>query len=98
MYDDHLNRLLPPDTEIPWYRSLVENIRELIHPEKLPPLELTSKPVPVKDLWGHGTNPKALASSLVVQLIGVALLLLLSTNAKVQKTIANVVLMAPPPT
>jgi periplasmic protein TonB len=97
MYDDHLNRLLAPDTEIPWYRSLLENIRELIHPEKLPPLELTSKPVPVKDLWGQGTNPKALASSFVVQIIGVAILLLLGTNAKVQKTIANVVLMAPPP-
>ena len=46
--DDHLNRLLPPDTEIPWYRSIVENLRDLIHPEKLPPLELTSKPVKSK--------------------------------------------------
>ena len=97
MHDDHLNRLLAPKTEIPWYKSIVENIRELIHPEKLPPLELTSKPVPVKDLWGQGTNPKALASSFLVQLIGVAILLLLGTNAKVQKTIANVVLIAPTP-
>lgn len=95
--DDHLNRLLAPDTEIPWYRSLVENIRDLIHPEKLPPLELTSKPVPVKDLWGQGTNPKALASSFLVQIVGVAILLLLGTNTKVQKAITNVVLMAPPP-
>lgn len=97
MHDDHLNRLLAPDTEIPWYRSLVENIRELIHPEKLPPLELTSKPAPVKDLWGRGTNPKAMASSFLVQIIGVAILLLLGTSPKVQKTIASVVLMAPPP-
>lgn len=97
MSDDHLSRLLAPDTEIPWYKSLVENIRELIHPEKLPPLELTSKPVPVKDLWGQGTNPKALASSFLVQIAGVVILLLLGTNAKVQKTIASVVLIAPPP-
>ena len=96
-HEDHLNRLLAPDTEIPWYKSIVENVRELIHPEKLPPLELTSKPVPVKDLWGQGTNPKALASSFLVQIIGVAVLLLLGTNAKVQKAITNVVLMAPPP-
>ena len=95
--DDHLNRLLAPDTEIAWYRSLVENIRELIHPEKLPPLELTSKPVPVKDLWGQGTNPKAVASSFLIQIIGVVILLLLGTNAKVQKAITNVVLIAPPP-
>src|SRR5580698_10307703 len=97
MYDDHLNRLLAPDTEIPWYKSTAENIRELIHPEKLPPLELTSKPVPVKDLWGQGTNPKAMASSFLVQIIGVAILLLLGTSAKVQKAITNVVLMAPLP-
>jgi TonB family protein len=97
MYDDHLNRLLAPDTEIPWYRSLVDNIRDLIHPEKLPPLELTSKPVPVKDLWGQGTNPKAMASSFLVQIIAVAILLLLGTSTKVQKAITNVVLMAPPP-
>src|SRR5580692_7288267 len=79
----------------PWYRSLIENIRDLIRPEKLPPLELASKPVPVKDLWGQGTNPKAMASSFLVQIIGVAILLLLATSAKVQKAIMNVVLMAP---
>jgi hypothetical protein len=52
--EDHLARLLAPDTETPWYKSIFENIREFIHPEKLPPLELTSKPVAVKDIWGQG--------------------------------------------
>src|SRR5271156_81047 len=65
--DDHLNRLLAPDTEVPWYKSIVENIKELISPERLPPLELTSKPVAVKDIWGQGTSPKALASSVLLQ-------------------------------
>jgi TonB family protein len=95
--EDHLGRLLAPDTEIPWYKSIVENIREMISPEKLPPLELTSKPVEVKDIWGNGTSPKALASSVVFQGVVVAILMLLGTNAKVQKAITNVVLMAPPP-
>jgi len=95
--DDHLARLLAPDTDIPWYRSIVENIRELIHPEKLPPLELTSKPVAVKDIWGGGTNPRAIASSVLFQGALVAVLMLVGTNAKVQKAITNVVLMAPPP-
>ena len=36
----------------PWYRSLARQIRELIRPVKLPPLKLTSQPVPVKDIWG----------------------------------------------
>jgi TonB family protein len=95
--DDHLARLLAPDTEIPWYKSIVENIRELISPEKLPPLELTSKPVEVKDIWGKGTNPKALASSVLFQIGIVAILLLVGTNKTVQKMVTNVVLVAPPP-
>ena len=64
--DDHLSRLLAPDTEIPWYRSIVENIRELFHPEKLPPLELTAAPIAVKDIWGEGTNPKRVAASVII--------------------------------
>jgi TonB family protein len=95
--DDHLGRLLAPDTDIPWYKSIFENIQELIHPEKLPPLELTSQPVEVKDIWGKGTDPKALASSVLFQAVVVAILMLIGTNAKVQKAITNVVLMAPPP-
>ena len=50
--DDHLNLLLP-ETETPWYKSFVANIRELINPPKLPPLEVTSKPIPVKVIWGE---------------------------------------------
>jgi TonB family protein len=95
--DDHLARLLAPDTEIPWYKSIVQNLRDAIHPEKLPPLELTSKPVAVKDIWGQGTSVRALASSVLFQGALVAALMLLGTNEKVQKAITNVVLMAPTP-
>jgi protein TonB len=95
--DDHLGRLLAPDTDIPWYKSIIENVRELISPEKLPPLELTSKPVEVKDIWGQGTSPKALASSVIFQAIVVAILMFAVTSDTVKKAITNVVLMAPPP-
>jgi TonB family protein len=95
--EDHLSRLLAPDAEIPWYRSIYENIRDLIHAEKLPPLELTSKPVAVKDIWGQGTNPRAIASSVIFQGALVAILMLVGTNAKVQNAVTNMVLMAPPP-
>ncbi len=95
--DDHLGRLLAPDTEIPWYKSIYENIQEMIHPEKLPPLELTSKPVEVKDIWGKGTDPKALASSVAFQAIVVAILMFAVTNDKVQKLVKTTILMAPPP-
>ena len=55
--EDHLSRLLAPDTEIPWYKSIYENIQELIKPEKLPPLELTSKPVAVKAMVKPAKKP-----------------------------------------
>ena len=41
--DDHLARLLAPQEES-WFRSLHRDIKELIHPPKLPPLEVTWEP------------------------------------------------------
>src|SRR5271157_24307 len=51
--DFELNLLLPKTTfEQPMWKSLVQNLNDLLFPKKLPPLVLTSKPVPVKDIWG----------------------------------------------
>jgi protein TonB len=36
---------------LPWYKTFVRDVRDLISPPKLPPLEVTSKPVPVRDIW-----------------------------------------------
>jgi TonB family protein len=95
--NDHLARLLAPDTEMPWYRSIFQNVREFVRPEKLPPLELTSRPVAVKDMWGGGTSRRALASSVVFQGALVAALMFLSTNDSVRQAVKNAVLLAPPP-
>jgi protein TonB len=44
--DDHLDRLLlGNDIESPWYKTISKSVRELINPPKLPPLELTSRPI-----------------------------------------------------
>jgi len=44
--DGNLDRLLlDTDLEEPWYKSIVRSIREALHPPKLPPLELTSRPL-----------------------------------------------------
>ncbi len=49
--DDHLDRLLvTADLDEPWYKSIVRGIRETINPPKLPPLELTSRPLESADL------------------------------------------------
>ena len=37
----------------PGYRVFWRNLRDLISPPKLPPLKLTSKPVPVRSLWAR---------------------------------------------
>ena len=34
------------------WKSLFRNLDEFFFPKKLPPLVLTSKPVPVEDIWG----------------------------------------------
>jgi protein TonB len=39
--------------QVPEYRLFWRNLRDLIAPPKLPPLKLTSKPVPVRPLWAR---------------------------------------------
>lgn len=95
--DDHLNHLLLPQTEVPWYKSMVENVRDLIRPQKLPPLEVTSKPVAVKDIWGASGNKRyAGFTSLAVHVGGIALLLFLGTNERVQQTVKETVTLVAP--
>lgn len=50
--DAHLNRLFLEDVEEPWYREFINNLRDTFNPPKLPPLDVTSKPIPVKSIWG----------------------------------------------
>ncbi|MGZ4819513.1 MAG: energy transducer TonB, partial [Terriglobales bacterium] len=47
-----LNLLLPQDFELSLWQSLRRQIHDWRHPQKLPPLHLTSKPVPVREIWG----------------------------------------------
>jgi TonB family protein len=46
--------------------SLLGNLRDVLFPEKLPPLKLTSKPVPVRDIWEKRDPKKAASFSLGV--------------------------------
>lgn len=51
--EPELHLLLQNQTlDEPVWRSLFRNIDEFFFPKKLPPLVLTSKPVPVRDIWG----------------------------------------------
>src|SRR5437016_14580580 len=51
--EPELNLLLSKSTlDEPLWKSLFQNLDDFFLPKKLPPLVLTSRPVPVKDIWG----------------------------------------------
>ncbi len=79
--EEELN-LLPRTTanESLW-NSLQDNVRAVFFPEKLPPLRLTSRPVPVRNIWGEYNYKKQSASAsavvhvlLVAGLVGLSIL------------------------
>lgn len=45
-------QLFAADLDEPWFKSMVRGVRELIHPPKLPPLEVTSSPVEGAEMGG----------------------------------------------
>src|SRR5215831_7528619 len=102
--DEHLARLLAPEVEEPWFRPLYRNVKELINPPKLPPLEVTSQPVAVKDIWGlYGRQKKSFMVSTGFQVGVVALLLTVFSSKAVQQKVKEFVPLiapidlAPPP-
>src|SRR5262252_6947436 len=77
---------LPPEPELnlllknevlndPLYKRLSRGLDEFFFPKKLPPLVLTSRPVPVKDIWGF-YNYKGMGAfgSTVVHILGLAVI------------------------
>jgi len=95
--EDHLSRLLVADVEEPWYRSFLRNAKEYINPPKLPPLELTSKPVAVKDIWGlYGRQKKSWMMSTGFQFCLVGLMVALSFSKPVQNAAKQAVSLVMP--
>ncbi|GAB4405106.1 MAG: hypothetical protein OHK0021_17260 [Bryobacter sp.] len=80
--------------------SFIRNIKEAINPPKLPPLEVTSKPVPVRDIWGQtaGNESKSALGSVIIHVVVVSLLLFLGTNKAVQEVVKREVSLIAPVT
>lgn len=101
--NDHLDRLLAPDTTIPWYRSIAGMLAERIHPEKLPPLEVTSKPVapedmPGHELWGlYQVKGRSGAMSVLVHAGLFCLLWSITTSPPAAKVAERITLLVAPP-
>jgi len=96
--DEHLARLLADDASKPWFTTIAHDIKEYFFPPQLPPLEVTSKPVPVKDIWGFsgGKGKQAGLSSALIHGTFIALAVLLGTNQTVQQKVKeSVTLIAP---
>ena len=95
--DEHLSRLLVAEVEEPWYHSFIKNLKETFNPPKLPPLEVTSKPVAVKDIWGlYGRKPKSFMMSTGFQIAVVALLFTVFSTKPVQNAMkATMTLIMP---
>jgi TonB family protein len=89
--DDHLSRLLLTQNDEPFYKSLFRQIKETLNPPKLPPLELTSKPVAVKDIWGlYGNQKKSFMMSFGFQICLVLFVVLALSTKPVQKAVKQV--------
>src|SRR5262245_59915716 len=77
-------RNLPPEPELnlllkneqlddPLHRRLFRGLDEFLFPKKQPPLVLTSKPVPVRDIWGfYNYKKNGVQGSTVLHVIALA--------------------------
>jgi TonB family protein len=76
--EPELNLLLKNETlDEPIWKSLFQNVDEFFFPKKLPPLVLTSKPVPVRDIWGfYNYKGKGVAGSTALHVVAIALIIL----------------------
>jgi periplasmic protein TonB len=72
--EPELHLLLPKETlDEPLWKSLFQNLDEFFFPKKLPPLVLTSKPEPVRDIWGfYNYKKNGVLGSTAVHMLAVA--------------------------
>src|SRR6266851_5433797 len=77
--EPELNLLMPKGSEQSLWGSLVQNVQDTFFPKELPPLVLTSKPVPVKDIWWFYSYKKSGATLSTISHIIVLAAILLGT-------------------
>ncbi len=96
--EDHLAKTLSGYEEENVLVSLWRGIKETFDPPKLPPLEVTSKPVAVKDIWGQtsGNESRSALGSVLIHGGVVALLIFLSTSKEVQQVVKDFTPLAAP--
>ncbi len=75
--EPELHLLLSNQTlDEPLWKSLFRNLDDFFFPKKLPPLVLTSKPIPVRDIWGfYNYKGRGAAGSTVIHVLALALII-----------------------
>jgi TonB family protein len=94
---DHLERLMLPASAVaPWYCDFWGNLRDFFAPMR-PPLDITAKPVLVRDIWGqYHRQKRSWVMSFAIQSAVVLLLFtVLSSHAVQQKVRQSVSLVLP---
>jgi TonB family protein len=100
--DIHLQRLLAPQNlDEPFYKTIIQTVKDIVHPPKLPPLEITSKPVDPSELKGlnglyGGGETRAGIVSLLVHVAIIGLLLFIGSLKPVQKAVKQMVTLVLP--
>ncbi|HET7209693.1 MAG TPA: energy transducer TonB [Terriglobales bacterium] len=97
-----LNLLLPKETlDQPLWKSLFKNLDDFLFPKKLPPLQLTSRPEPVRDIWGfYNYSRRGALGSTFVHMAALAIIVGVSILARrvvkqIEKPHETVTLIAP---
>ena len=71
--EPELNLLMPKGSEQGLLKSLFQNLDDFFFPKKLPPLQLESKPIPVRDIWGfYDYKKNGVLGSTVVHILVLA--------------------------
>jgi len=75
--EPELHLLLTNQTlDDPLWKSLFRNIDDFFFPKKLPPLVLTSKPIPVRDIWGfYNYKGRGAFGSTVIHVLALAVII-----------------------
>lgn len=85
------------NAERPWYLNLTGNLKDLLFPKKLPPLQVTSKPVQVRELFSRNEyKSRSQAVSLVAHVGMVVLALSIGASSTVQKAVKQSVAIFTP--
>jgi TonB family protein len=96
--EPELNLLMKDSVPSLW-ESLSQNFKDTFFPKKLPPLVLTSKPIPVKDIWGFYNYKKSGATLSTIAHIIVISAILIGTyylgKKVIEKPKETVTLVAP---